>query len=373
MRIGIDIGPITRNRSGVGTFCYYLLEHLIALAPDCAFAGLSTGSGALALGPLGEKIFRRHIRVPTRLLYHAWTLLGVPKADRYLGGVDVFHATNYFLPPVRTARTVLTIYDVSFLATPALCSPKIVGPFSRKVARFAREADAIVTCSEFTKTEIVSRLGVDADKVAVTYGAVDDAFAPIERADAQRQLAARYGIERPFILFAGTIEPRKNVVGVVRAFAEIARDFPHDLVLVGQTGWNAGPFERALEAAALGGRVHRIGYLPSHAELAAFYSAADVFVFPSFYEGFGLPVLEALACGCPVVTSARASLPEVAGDAALYADPDDPARIAEAVRRFLEDATLRASYIAAGKAQARRFSWDACARATLEVYRRLVS
>jgi glycosyltransferase involved in cell wall biosynthesis len=309
--------------------------------------------------------------LPTRVLYHLWTLLGVPKADRYLGGVDVYHATNYFLPPTQRAKTVLTIYDLSFLAVPGLCSPKIVRPFSRNVARFVLMADAILTCSEFSKRELAERLDVDPNRVTVTYGAVDESLRPMDRELAREHLKTQYGISGPFVLFTGTLEPRKNVPGILRAFKLVAEHFPHSLVLVGQTGWNASEIDAALRETALGGRVHRIGYVPSHQELAAFYSAADVFVFPSFYEGFGLPVLEALTCGCPVVTSRKASLPEVGGGAVLYADPDDPGQIAGAIQRFLEDDALRALCIESGKAQARRFSWDACARQTLGVYRRL--
>ncbi len=371
MRIGFDISPITRTRTGVGVFCYYLLKHLVQQGPECSFAGFSSGRYQVDLGPLRDTVPHRHIPVPTRVLYKVWTAFGIPKVDTLLGGVDVYHATNFFLPPTKTARSVVSIYDLSFLAVPELCSPKIVRPFSTGVRRFAAEADAVLACSEATKSDIVNRLDVEAAKVTVTPGAVDEGFAPMEREGAKAHVAKHYGINAPFLLFVGALEPRKNVPGLLRAFALVAKDIPHNLVLVGPLGWNPRGLFETLEALDLGERVVRIGYVASHAELPAFYCAADAFVFPTFYEGFGLPLLEALTCGCPVVTSENSSVPEATGGAAVYADPTDVESIANGIRQVLEDAALRESLIARGLEHARRFSWHACARTTLEVYRRL--
>jgi len=373
MRIGFDISPITPTRTGVGTFCYYLLKHLVREGADCAFAGFSSGRSQVELGALGDVVSRRHVPVPTRVLYAVWTAFGVPKVDALLGGVDVYHATNFFLPPTRSARTVVSIYDVSFLAVPALCSPKIVGPFARGVRRFATEADAVLACSEATKTDIVTRLEVDPEKVTVAPGAVDEGFAPVDPDEAKAHVSGRYGLDGPFLLFVGTLEPRKNVPGLLRAFARLADDVPHTLVLVGPTGWHMDEIETTLETLDLGPRVRRLGYVASHAELPAFYSAADAFVFPTFYEGFGLPVLEALTCACPVVTSNVSSVPEAAGDAAVYVDPNDVEGIAAGIRRVLEDAALREANVARGIEHARKFSWATCARTTLGVYRRLAA
>ena len=373
MRVGFDISPITPTRTGVGTFCYYLLKHLVEQAPDCTFAGFSSGRSRVALGPMADAVSQRRLPVPTRVLYRIWTMFGAPKVDSFLGGVDVYHATNFFLPPTRTARRVLSIYDLSFLAVPELCSPKIVGPFSKGVRRFAAEADAILACSEATKSDIVTRLEVPPDKVAVTPGAVDEGFGPMDRDAARAYVAERYGLDTPFILFVGTLEPRKNVPGLLRAFGRLAGDLPHKLVLVGPVGWNTGAIFETLESLDLGDRIVRIGYVASHGELPAFYSAADVFVFPTFYEGFGLPVLEALTCGCPVVTSENSSVPEATGGAAVYADPNESESIAAGIRQVLEDRALRESLVVRGLEHARRFSWDTCADLTLAVYRRVAA
>lgn len=372
MRIGIDITPLAGNRSGVGHFLHYQLTHLLRLAMDDRFFAFSSGLHRVDAAYLDGLAVHRHVPAPTRALYALWTRLQRPAVDRLLGDVDVYHATNYFLPPTATARRVLTIYDLTFLRRPDLCSPKIVGPFRRKVPRMAKAADAILTCSQASKRDIVELLEVPENRVRVAYGAVDEQLAPVPRDDAQRMLAQQFGITTPFALFVGTIEPRKNVSGLLRAFARVAADAPHTLVLVGGMGWLPEPIEKTIHDLRLESRVKWLGYVPRHADLALFYSAADAFVFPSFYEGFGLPVLEALACGCPVITSNVSSLPEVAGDAAVYVDPNDDAGIAAKLLDVLTNEPLRQSLSARARTQAARFSWDACARETLACYRSLM-
>lgn len=368
MRVGIDIGPMTCTRTGVGNYCYYLLKNLVKAGTDCEFVGFSSGLASIELGVLDGVIAHRHIAVPTRLLYKIWSALKAPKVDWILGGVDVYHATNYFLPPTRCARRVVTIHDLSFLVVPELCSPRIIGPFSKGVPRFAAEADAILAYSESTKGDIVRYLAVDPAKVTVAPLAVDEDFIPISRDEAAERIKARYGIGEPFLLFVSTLEPRKNVPTLLRAFALLAKDIPHRLVLVGRTGWGTEEIFATLDSLNLGERVVRAGFVPQQ-DLLAFYCAADAFVFPTLYEGFGLPLLEALSCGCPVVTAKNSSVPEVTDAAALYADPRDPESVAAAVRRVLEDGSLRADLVARGRAQAKKFSWATCAQRTLEVYR----
>ncbi len=379
MRIGIEITPLTATRTGVGSYVYWLLKHLLLEASDMTFRAFSSGlqrpdarvaGGAASEAPFSLLAGHRRIGLPTRLLYQSWNLLGRPRVDALLGGVDVFHATNYFLPPVRSARRVLTVYDLSFLRYPELCSPKIVGPFSRHVGRFARAADAVLTCSEASRRDIVELLHVAEDRVTVAHGAVDDDFVPMERDKAEALLEKTYGVRPPFFLFVGTLEPRKNVDGILRAFAMASRDMPHALVLVGETGWNAEEIEALAAPLLTAGRVIRPGYVAS-GDLPAFYSAASAFMFPSRYEGFGLPVLEAMACGCPVICSERGSLPEVTGDAAVHADPEDTDAIADAMRRVAGDAALAAALVEKGRARAAAFSWRRSAQTVLSLYRRL--
>ncbi len=385
MRVGIDVSPLTAQRTGVGYYTYSLLKHLllerVRQEADITFHGFSSGLREIELawmyGPTAQRGGAaldswRHISVPTRLLYRCWNMLGRPRVDRILEGLDIYHATNYFMPPAESARRVVTLYDLSFLRNPAWCSPKIVGPFSRSVARFARESDAVVTCSEHTKRDVTELLGIPPEKVTVAYGAVDEDLRPVPRPKAVDLLAQRYGIRQPFLLFVSTLEPRKNVEGLLRAFAQITDDVPHTLVLAGGDGWGAQAVSETLARLDLGARVHRTGYIEARADLPAFYAAAEVLVFPSFYEGFGLPVLEAMTFGCPVITSSTSSLPEVGGDAAQYVNPDDIDGMAATMRMVLLNERLRETMSAKGLEQAKRFTWQACAGKTLGVYRSLV-
>lgn len=372
MRIGIDITPLAKPRSGVPHYCHCLLEHLIPLAPGVEFLGLSTGLEPIASGALPHPIGQRHIPLPTRAMYRVWDVLRRPRADVLLGGVDVFHATNYYLPPVKSARTVVTIHDLAFLARPELCSPKIARIFAKRVPAFMERADAIIACSDSTKRDILQYSNVDAAKVTVVHEAADEDFAPLERTRALERVEAVCGVREPFLLFVSTLEPRKNVAGLLRAFERLAKDVPHTLVLVGAMGWKTGEIVEMLQRPELKERVVHVGFVRERADIAALYSAADAFVFPTLYEGFGLPVLEAMTCGCPVVTSNNTSIPEVAGDAAVFVDAEDEGAIAAAVRHVLEDVALRETLTTRGFEQARKFSWRRCASATLEVYKSLL-
>jgi glycosyltransferase involved in cell wall biosynthesis len=347
-----------------------LLNALLELDEAPEIRGLAVCIHPPVLGPLASRITCRHLPIPARAMYMIWNGLRFPAVETLLGGMDVYHATNYFLPPSRRARRILSIYDLAFLVQPEWSSPKIVGPFSRSVRRFAHEADLLLAASESTRNDIVKLLDVPEDKVRVIYGAANPSLKPVPRDEAQRVVAERFGIRDPYVLFAGTIEPRKNVLGLIRAFRALTKSLPHQLVLAGTVGWNAESTLSAIRDPGLAGKVVLTGFV-SFDELSALYSAADVFVFPSFYEGFGLPVLEAMTCGCPVIASNASSLPEVGGDAAMYFDPSDVEGISDAIARVVSDADLRSSMIAAGHDQANRFSWRSCAEATLSAYREL--
>jgi glycosyltransferase involved in cell wall biosynthesis len=346
-----------------------LLRELLDLVGESdEIRALSVGRNAPNYDALGIRIPSRHVPVPARVMYRIWDTFRWPAADGLLGGADVYHATNFFLPPVRNAKRVLSVPDASFAVVPELCSPKIVGPFAKSVPKFAREADAVLTISEAAKRDIVERFGVREDKVRVTYPGTGAQLREVPAEEARSHVANAFGVDAPFVLFVSTLEPRKNVPGLVRAFDRIAAEVPHHLVLAGQLGWNTGPILDAIDAARHADRIHRIGYTDDEA-LSALYCAADLFVFPSFYEGFGLPVLEAMSVGCPVVTSNNSALPEVGGDAAQYVEAGDDEALAAAITALLNDETERNAMAERGRGQAARFTWRACAEATLETYR----
>ena len=368
MRIGIDVSPLATRRTGVGNYCAHLVKHLAASAPDVELHGFS--SGLRAWNPVSEPGLStgRHLRLPTRALYRLWDWTGLPKADRLLGGVDVFHGVNYVLPPLEHAKGVLTIHDLAFLRHPELCSPRIAGYFAQNIRRFAQQADAIIACSEATRRDISELLAISAERVITIYEGADHRFQPMDRAEATERVRKTWNITGPYFVFVGAIEPRKNLTTLVEAFARVSQELPHHLVLAGGVGWRAEPVFDAIERHGMNARVQRIGYV-AHDDLPALYAAAEAMVFPSLYEGFGLPVIEAMACGCPVITADNSSLPEVAGEAGLLVQATDIEALANAMRRLATDAALRDFMRMAGLQQAGRFSWETTARQTLDVYR----
>lgn len=301
-----------------------------------------------------------------------WHRLGLPvTAERFLGKVDVFFSPDFVLPPLSRARGIVTVHDLSFLATPAFHEPSLRRYLERAVPRSVRRADHIFADSAFTRQELIRLLDVPPDRVSVVYPGVEPRFRPYDpNSEADRaelkQVRGVFKLVNPFILSVGTLEPRKNFDGLIRAYAELlhAGRIRHELVIAGGRGWLGQ--DRALYALVdkldLGGHVLFLGYVDD-ALLPALYNLADLFAFVSHYEGFGLPVLEALACGTPVVCTRTSSLPEVGGDIALYVDdPHDTHAIAEALARGLEDETWRARCRQAGPEQAARFTWETAAR-----------
>jgi glycosyltransferase involved in cell wall biosynthesis len=231
----------------------------------------------------------------------------------------------------------------------------------------------VIAISESTRQDVIARLGVPPERVQTVYCGVDPCFVPMP-ADEVAAFRQRKGLPERFVLFLGTIEPRKNVRRLINAFAQLLTSSPREtsdlyLVVAGGKGWLSEPVFARVEELGLKDRVHFPGYVPE-AEKALWYSAATCFCYPSLYEGFGLPPLEAMACGLPVITSNASSLPEVVGDAGLTVPPEDPAALSDALHQMVVNPTLRAELAQAGRWRATRFSWAKAARQTVGVYRR---
>lgn len=368
MRIGIDIAPLSRTPTGVGYYVRHLAHELVQLAPPDQFRGFA--ACARPLDKAAVPFRYTQVPLPSRFMYRVWNLCGHPCVDTLLGGVQLFHATNYVLPPLRRARSVLTIHDLGFLLDADWCNPKAGVEFRRTIQRDAVRADLIVTCSKATRSDVMSLLGISGEKIRVVYNAADAAFVPMDRETARLSVLQSLGIGAPYFLFVSTVEARKNVLGLLSAFAEA--DVPQKLLIVGAHGWGSKEvLERAAEL-RLEKRVVFAGYLPDRSLFPALYSAADAFVFPSWYEGFGLAVLEAMACGCPVICSNTSSLPEVGGDAPLYAAPDDIEDWTRKMELVAGDAQLRTLMGEKGLAQKTMFSWKKCAEETLACYQSLL-
>jgi glycosyltransferase involved in cell wall biosynthesis len=291
-----------------------------------------------------------------------------------LGQVDVVHSTNFSTPRFRDRRKrlVMTIYDLSFLIHPEFHVPENVKHALQGTREAVARADALITISQYSRQELIERMGVTDDRVAVIYLAADPCCTRIEDTKRTLLVRKRYGLPEHFILFVGSLEPRKNVRRLIQAYAKLPTSLRDDvhLVIAGGVGWLTDDIYSTVFQLGEKERVHFIGYVEEN-DLPAVYSLADVFAYPSLYEGFGLPVLEAMQCGVPVLTSNISSLPEVAGTAALLVTPTEVDDIAYGLRRLLEVADLRAELRARGYQRAREFSWERCARETLAVYKKV--
>lgn len=287
------------------------------------------------------------------------------------GRWQVFHEPN-FVPSARELPVVTTVPDLAHVRYPQFCLPARLEWLRTQLAESLRRSQVIVAISEFTKRELLQVFPrLHPERVFVTPLGVDgQVFRPQADAPGDQEVRRRWQLPSQFLLYVGTLEPRKNLLGLLQAYRllprELRREFP--LVLAGMRGWSLDELDGSLDALEAEGSLRQLGYVPA-SDLPALYRAASVFCFPSFYEGFGLPPLEAAACGTPVLASDVAALPEVLGDAACYADPHEPPQIAGELRRLLDDAALRSRLGAAGARRAANFTWRRCAEATLSAYR----
>lgn len=281
---------------------------------------------------------------------------------------DVVHSMLNVVPLAAPTRHVVTVHDLSFMRTPGAHPTHRRWYLTAATWLSARRATAVLADSQATKHDVTELLGVDPAQVHVVYPGREAAFRP--RSDASIQAFRREErLDRPFVLFVGTLEPRKNVDVLVRAFDLVARSgFEGDLVLAGGSGWATQAIDAALLESPVRNRIHRIGYVKQE-DLPYWYCAADLVVYPSSYEGFGIPVLEAMASGTPVITSNRSSLPEVAGNAALTVDPQDIPQLAAAMTDVLASPERRTQMSERGLVQARKFDWTVAAEQCLSLYR----
>jgi len=367
MRIGIDARLVHYRQAGISQYTVRLLNELAQIAPDDEFVVLQSRKDRRAL--VNQANFeRRPLWTPPHHRLEQWLLpLELATVD-----LDVLHSPDFIPPFRRSCKSVITIHDLNFLLYPHFLTPQSASYYGQ-IDQAVRKCDHIIAVSESTKRDIVRLTGAPENKITVVYEAADPSFRPIDDQAVLAALKQRLGIERDYVLFVSTIEPRKNVPTLLVAFKRLLDSYhsPVNLVLAGEKGWLFEEVFALVEKLELQGRVQFLGHvLPE--DLPELYNAAKLLVHPAFYEGFGLPPLEAMACGTPVVVSNTSALPEIVGDAAQLVDPTDADGMAVAIWRVLSDETLQRRMSEKGLRRARRFSWKKAALETLDIYHRLV-
>jgi glycosyltransferase involved in cell wall biosynthesis len=362
MRFSVDAHAIGQKLTGNEVYIRSLLDGFAKLDPHADF--LAYVSEPDVNGWVPARFQKRYV-TRNRYLRLGFHLAECLRRDR----PDLIHV-QYNAPLYCPAPIVVTVHDVSFLEHPEYFPPGRAWQLRLTTGSTLRRAAKILTISEFSRRRLSRGFGIDPGEIVVTPLAAQDHFRPRNRLQARERLRARFGIDRPFVLTVGDLQPRKNQIGLVRAFDELIRHLPrlsHTLVLAGKETWFSPQVRAEIERRGLRERVLVTGFV-SEDELADLYNAADLFVFPSLYEGFGLPVIEAMACGRAVVCSNTSSLPEVADAAAILVNPGDTAELVRAMRDVLEDTELRERLERYSLQRSKFFSWIETARQTLNVY-----
>ncbi len=370
MRVVLDLTPSVQGHAGMGRYAEELARALLASCPpdetlEVFFSNPKPVRPAPTMDSLPAKTLgssNKAWRLSVMLAY----ALHRPQ-DTIVGRPDVFLATDHLLPCIKGAATLFTLHDVTFLSHPHVHTRLNRTYLRLLMPRFLQAADVVVADSRCTLQDALAHYPFISEKCHVVYAGVNSRFQPVEDPATLDALRARYNLPSRFLLYVGTIEPRKNLPTLLDAFARARLDGV-DLVIAGKKGWLYDATLAQAEALGLQHKVMFLGFVPDD-DLPALYNLAEAFTFPSLYEGFGLPVLEAMACGTPVVCANTSSLPEVAGDAALLLAPSDVAGWADALQRVTGEPDLRAELRGCGFRQAARFTWEATAASLRALYR----
>ncbi len=372
MNIGIDIRPALKARTGVGNYALNLawaLSRLDRAHRYHLFSNSFRDRFPRQLAEGRENLQIRDCRFPNRLMNFVWDRVGGWPVSFLLRGLDVFHFTGAVSPGLKGVETVATVYDLYHVRN----AESVAGKHRvsrRRLAENLKSVSKIISISAFTRTDLCDVFGTPPEKVAVVPLGVDPAvFRPLDKNECRTYLRQKFRLDGDYLLFVGALETRKNLTALAEAFRAVrSRHAGLKLVLAGEPGHGFDNVQDTIRELGVEDSVFYPGYLEGVEDLVRLYCGAEVFVFPSVYEGFGLPVLEAFACGTPVAASDRTAIPETAGDAALLFDPGRPDDIADKILSVLEDGGLAESLKARGLARAREFSWERTARQTLEVY-----
>ncbi len=370
MRIIIDAQPLLEPLAGIGRYTRSLLKALGEIDSEndyFLYYGASLRQSRANLPHFDNPNFHnRLIKFSGKVFRLLTEKLDILPIGAFLKDYDVFHGLNYYTPNL-SFPSIVNIYDLSYILFSHCFTRERLHDIRYKVARSTKRADKIITGSESAKADIVSFLNVAEEKIEVTRFGVEEIFRPVDDEELI-PVREKYHLPERFILFVGTIEPRKNILNLVHAFHKLDRDI--SLVIAGGKGWLFEEIFKEVKRLNLGERIIFLDYVPE-TDLPFLYNAASVFVYPSLYEGFGFPPLEAMACGVPVITSDKSSLPEIVGDAGILVNPEDAGEIREAIISVLDDGSLKRKMVRKGLKRAKQFSWRKCAEETLRLYKKV--
>lgn len=366
MRIGIDARLVYYHQAGIGQYILRLTQALAQIDRDDDFILFTSRKDKTHI--VDQSNFKRQkLWTPSHHRFEPWAL----SLELSPFALDVLHSPDFIPPAHARCPSVITVHDLAFLLYPRFLTRESARYYGQ-VDVAARRADHIIAVSDSTKRDTVRLLGVPEEKISVIYEAAHPLFTPITSDEPLTRVRARYDLPSDFILFVSTVEPRKNLPTLLRAFRRLRDHYKLEttLAIAGQRGWLVEEVDAVVAELKLGEAVRFLGGVPNE-ELVYLYNAAKLFVLPSFYEGFGLPPLEAMACGTPVIVSNVSSLPEVVGDAGILIAPEDVEGLTVAMWRVLTDENLRRELRAKGLERAQTFSWERAARETLSVYQKV--
>lgn len=369
--IAIDYTPAYEQSAGIGRYVRELIHALMRIDQETDYRLFVAGATALDQH-IPPNFTWKTTRISPVNLARLWHRLRLPlPVELFTGKADLFHATDFVLPPTR-AKSLLTVHDLSFVKVPETASPSLKRYLDSVVPKSIARAHHILADSQATKDDITDIYGTSSEKITVLYSGVDVRFT--RDTSKGETIRRKYGLpsSRPYILSVGTVQPRKNYTRLIDSLAQL-RSGGHDvcLVIAGGKGWLDDPIYTGIQSSGMTDYVHMIGFADD-ADLPGLYSNAICTAFPSLYEGFGLPILESMACGTPVLTSNVSSLPEVAGDAALVTDPYDIDALTAGLERLIADPQLRDMLITRGYERVRHFTWERAAHQLMSIYQRMI-
>jgi glycosyltransferase involved in cell wall biosynthesis len=371
LKIAIEARPIKWSYgTGIGNYTFSMIEKLYQLDKENQYTFLWPDEYPVPYIP-----FKNH-----------YSFYALPKDDERedveiplwlsMEKADLFHLpqNGFRIPHVKNCKIIVTIHDLIPYFLPEMVRPSFLKRFTREMPEIIERSDHILTVSEYSKQDIIKIFRVDSSKISVVYSAPTTAYRPLPKKTTQKYLAAKYGLRKPFILYAGGLNPRKNVAELIYAYSKVYRDLQQfqQLIILGGASRHAEELKLLVRALNLEADVIFPGFVDS-IDVPLFYNGADLFVYPSLYEGFGLPPIEAMACGTPVITSNVSSIPEIVGEAAIQINPNDTLQLAEAILSFLNHDELRASFIQKGLKQSRKYTWQQNSAQILKIYHQVMN